>query len=142
MCFDMMMRGTNTLLFPYVAITLMDEFGELCLGCEGMVCGETYKMYSFIVQFVARECPGMPLSKVKIVSADGFFSQDYVRSLGFENANYVMDRWHLKESGLRDYFGRGGEELLHDHLMHMLNACSQTQFERRECTRSSHWVRE
>ena len=78
MCFDMMMRGINTLLFPYAAITLMDEFGELCLGCEGMVCGETYEMYSFIVQFVARECPGMPLSKVKIVSADGFFSQDYL----------------------------------------------------------------
>ena len=56
-CLDMMMRGINTLLWPYVAIALMDEFGELCIGCEGIVCGEILDMYRFVVEFVRKNCP-------------------------------------------------------------------------------------
>ncbi|KAL7533759.1 hypothetical protein ACHAXR_009974 [Thalassiosira sp. AJA248-18] len=40
LCFDMMKRGINTLLWPYVAVTMTDDLNELCLGCEGIVCGE------------------------------------------------------------------------------------------------------
>ena len=44
LCFDMMKSVFNTLLRPYVAVALLDEFNELCIGCEGIVCGKTDDM--------------------------------------------------------------------------------------------------
>ena len=35
--FDMMKRGINTLLWPYVAVTMYNEMKKLCIGCEGML---------------------------------------------------------------------------------------------------------
>ncbi len=72
MCFDVMKRGINTLLWPYVLLALCDEFGELCVGCKGIVCGEVNDMYQFMVDFIQKACPKLKLEDVKIVSADQF----------------------------------------------------------------------
>ncbi len=66
----MMMHGINSLLWPYFGITLMDEFGKLCLGCEKIVCGETNKMYQFVVNFMKKNCPGLSFDDVKLVAAN------------------------------------------------------------------------
>ena len=129
MSFDMMMRGINTLLWPYVALSLMDEFGELCIGCEGIVCGEHEEMYSFMIQFIAKSCPGRSLAEVQIVSADRFFTPKFVRDLGFINAVYIIDRWHLTSSGLDDIFGKQGADYLRGHLIQMIDANSEAQFD-------------
>ena len=100
LCFDMMMRGINTLLWPYVAVTMIDKLGQICLGCKGFACGKRIDMYRFVVDFIRESCPGLDLSKVKIVAADQFMTQENVRAFGFSNANFVMDRWHLLLSGL------------------------------------------
>ena len=86
-------------------------------------------MYRFVVNFIRKKCPTLNLKDVKIVSADQFLDQDDFVKFGFTNAVYTIDRWYLINSGLADHFGRPGEEKLRGHLIQMINAQSEYEFE-------------
>ena len=68
-------------------------------------------MYLKKVCFVLRHAPKRPISSVKSVSGDGFFDKEMIIKLGFLNAEYVADRWHMKDTGLQNVFGSSGYEL-------------------------------
>ncbi|EJK50475.1 hypothetical protein THAOC_30532, partial [Thalassiosira oceanica] len=36
---DMMKRGLNTLLWPYIGVAMYDNMKKVCLACEGTLCG-------------------------------------------------------------------------------------------------------
>ena len=128
-CMDMMKRGLNTLLWPYCAVTMFDETNQMCLACEGILCGERDDMYQFVADFLGESAPGRPLADVNIVSGDGLFDQDMVIELGFVNAKFFTDQWHLLDSGLSKKFGKSGYELLKGHLVRMVKADSEQEFE-------------
>jgi hypothetical protein len=129
-CLDMMKRGLNTLLWPYVAVTLYDETGGLCLACEGIVCGERIDMYKFVVDFIGESASGRSKEEVMIVAGDGFFDQKMCNdTLGFTNAAYITDVWHLLDQGLCKLFGKSGYILLKGNLDGMVNANSEIEFE-------------
>ena len=100
LCLDMMKRAINKLAWPYTGIALYDEMGHICIALEGFVCGERYEMYLEKVRFLSRYAPKRPISSVTIVSGDGFFDKAMIMKLGFVNAEYVADWWHMKDSGL------------------------------------------
>jgi len=56
-CFDMMKRGLNTLLWPYSGIALLDETNQLCVCLEGFVCGERFDMYRGMADFLRKHAP-------------------------------------------------------------------------------------
>lgn len=128
-CLDMMKRGLNTLLWPYVAVTMYDENMKLCLACEGILCGERVDMYQFVADFLGESAPGRPLSEVNIVAGDGFFDQDMIITLGFINACFITDQWHLLDSGLSKMFGKSAYTLLQGHLVGMVKAASEAEFD-------------
>ena len=129
-CLDMMKRGLNTLLWPYVAVTLYDETGGLCVACEGIVCGERIDMYKFVADFIGENAPGRSKEEVLIVAGDGFFDQKMCNdTLGFTNAAYITDVWHLLDQGLCKLFGKSGYILLKGNLDGMVNANSEIEFE-------------
>jgi len=128
LCFDMMKRGLNTLLWPYCAVTMFNEMNKMCIACEGILCGERDDMYSFTANFLKEKAPGRPLSSVNIVSGDGFFDQDVVIAFGFTNAIFFTDQWHLLDSGLCKKFGKPGYALLKGHLSNMVKASSEEEF--------------
>ena len=103
---DMMKRGINTLLWPYFSMAMYDEMKKVCIGCEGILCGEREDMYQFACNFMAVNAPGRTLSEVIAVVADGFFDQELIRKLGFGNAYFIQDQWHLLDSGLIKFFGK------------------------------------
>ena len=103
---DMMKRGINTLLWPYCAVVMYDEHKQICVACEGILCGEREDTYRFMARFLAENAPGRPLADVTIVAGDGFFDQDMIVDFGFINAQYIADLWHLLDSGLRNKFGK------------------------------------
>jgi hypothetical protein len=70
---DMMKRGINTLLWPYFSLAMYDEMKKVCIGCEGILCGEREDMYQFACNFMKAHSPGRSLSDVRAVAADGFF---------------------------------------------------------------------
>ena len=70
------------------------------------MCGERFDMYQGMSDFLRKHAPKRPLSTVNIISDDGFFGPKMIQSLGFVNVMYVMDRWHLSESGLEKYLDR------------------------------------
>jgi len=127
-CLDMMKRGLNTLLWPYCAVTMLDETNSMCLACEGILCGERDDMYKFVADFLGESAPGRPLTDVNIVSGDGLFDQDMVIELGFVNARFHADQWHLLDSGLSQKFGKAGYELLKGHLVKMVQANSEQEY--------------
>ena len=125
---DMMKRALNILLWPYTAVCMYDDARKLCLGCEGVLCGERMDMYEFMCQFLGKSSPGRPLSEVKIVSGDGFFDTETIRRLGFTNANFILDQWHFINSGLEKMFGPKGYEILKPYLLAMIHAPDETTF--------------
>ena len=128
-CFDMMKRGLNKLLWPYTAVALYDEMEHLCLACEGFVCGERFDTYLAQCRFLEQHAPGRPLSSVDIASADGYFDKEMLVTLGLTNASFFADHHHLKESGLVERFGKGTHDLLSVHLHRMMDAHALEQFE-------------
>ena len=97
---DIMKQGINTLLWPYFSVAMYDKMSKICIACEGVLCGEREDMFKFACDFLGAASPKWPLSEVKVVAEDGFFDQDLVRKLGFTNAFYVTDQWHLLDSGI------------------------------------------
>ena len=126
---DMLKCGLNTLLWPYVAVTMYDEMKKLCIGCEGILWGEKVDMYNFVARFLKECAPGLQLSSVAIVAGDGFFDQQMIVDFEFVNAMFLMDHFHLYDSGLLKYFGQSGYELLKGHLVKMIQAKSVHQFD-------------
>ena len=128
-CFDMMKRGLNKLLWPYTAITMYDETGSLCLACEGFVHGERTDIYVAECRFLGKHAPSRPLTSVQIASADGFFDKEMLMTLGLTNAKFVTDHHHLKDSGLVKKFGKTIHDLLKTQLHRMMDAYSIDEFE-------------
>ena len=87
-------------------------------------------MYLEKVRFLSRYAPKRPISSVTIVSGDGFFDKAMIMKLGFVNAEYVADRWHLKDFGLQKMFGSSGYELLKSHFTAMIDSASATEFDK------------
>ena len=125
---DMMKRGLNKLLWPYAGVAMYDENKQLCLACEGVLCGERSDMYKFIADFLRTSTPKRTLEDIMIVAGDAFFTQALVRELGFTNARFVWDRWHLLDSGLEKIFGKSWYGKLKDFLVQMVQSDSEDEF--------------
>ena len=61
-CLDMMKSGVNNLLWPYSAITMLDEMNHICVACEGIVCSERQDMYAAQAILLKEYAPGRLLS--------------------------------------------------------------------------------
>ncbi len=107
----------------------MDEFGKLCIGAEGIMCGETAEMYRFVVEFVRKNFPNLSLEDVVIVSKDLFLEQGLIVGFGFLNALFIIDHSNLNETGLANNFGQAGTEKLHAHLNCTISTPTESLFE-------------
>ena len=101
---DMMKRELNEFNWPYVAVTGKNEFGKICVLLEGIVLEETEDAYKWFLQKLFHMCPNRLPSEYYVVSGDGFFSQEMIVKLGFSQANYLYDNWHLRRS-IENQFG-------------------------------------
>jgi hypothetical protein len=97
-------------------------------ACEGIMCEERVDGYKFMCSFLIRNTPGHDSDKVHVFSGDGSFDQAMVHDLGFQNARYLKDWFHLFFTGLTDTFGQYGAELLEDELKQMIRARNQEYF--------------
>ena len=88
---DTMKRAINKWLWPYMAITMYNELNQMCLGCEGIMCGEREDAYRFMCAFVLKYSPGRLAVDVYAVAGDGFFSQQMIEDFGFIAAKFIMD---------------------------------------------------
>ena len=91
---------------------MIDESNHVCVAREGIVCGERQDMYAAQADFLKEFAPECSLNEVMMVAGDGFFDQSLIRKMGFTNARFIQDHWHLYDSGLKQMFGPAGYELL------------------------------
>ena len=86
-------------------------------------------MYQFACDFLGTASPKRPLCELKVVPEDGFFYQDLVGKLGFTNAVYMTDKWHLVDSGIENIFGRASNALLRGHMVKLVKAEPEAEFD-------------
>jgi len=84
--------------WSYVAITTLNEFRRNVICIEGLFFDDDEKTYAFVCNSLKNMAPGRPSSDVFAFAGDGYFSQELVTSLGFVNASFIHDRWHLLEN--------------------------------------------
>ncbi len=125
---DFMKRTLNLLLWPYVSIAMYHSVRQICVGCKGILCWEKKPMYEFLCDFLRKNAPGRSFESMKVVASNGFFNQEIIFELGFTNAKFIYDRWHLLDSGLKGMFPTSCE-LLKSHLISMAHASSKSDFE-------------
>ena len=110
------MRALDTWLWPYMAVSFYNEHKKMCVGCEAIMCGEQkgrLQSYKFMIDFVLTNTPLCRADSVLIFTGDdGFFTQEMVKEVGFPNARYSRDWFHLFDSGLVDIFGETGNTLV------------------------------
>ena len=57
-----------------------------------------------------------------------YFDPSLIEKIDFENAQCILDQWHLMDSGLMQIFGKGGYDLLQGHLIQMVKAQSEIEY--------------
>ena len=124
-----MKRGLNTLLWPYIAVTMMNELQQICVACEAIMMAEHIEAYRFIIQFLSKNAPKRTLDDILVVSGDGFFTTDNIKSyLGLNHAHFVQDHYHLFDSTLEKRFGKSIFGTIKQNLLDMANASNETAF--------------
>ena len=93
-CLDMMKRGINKLLWPYVAIAMYNDLEEICIGCEGIMTAERIEAYEFVLHFMCAQTPARSKEEVYVVSGDGIFDDFIIKKFNLPNAKFMIDNWH------------------------------------------------
>lgn len=52
---DAMKRDINTLLWPYMAVSMWNDLNEVCVGCEGIMLSEREEAYKAMLDFQVSE---------------------------------------------------------------------------------------
>lgn len=127
-CLDVMKRGINKLLWPYLAMTFYNKLQQICVGCEALMMAERGEAYKAIIDFVCRSAPKRKRENIYVLSGDGFFDQSTLTSFNLPNAKFILDRFHLFDSILKDMFGDYFDGL-EQHLLKMAEASTERDFE-------------
>ena len=72
---DTMKQANDKWLWPYMSVAMYNKMRMLCLGCEGIMCGERADAYEFMSRFLIKNLPDRPLEDVNAVAGDGLFNQ-------------------------------------------------------------------
>lgn len=128
--FDMMKKLMNTHLLLYFAIVMNRPDGTIAIAIEGLVVMEDVEQYKFGSQALGEMAHERTLDDVYVVSADGFLDQKKVIDLGFKNARYVCDQFHLIQVNIADALkGTGHFQKLAKFIDQLFNSKLENDFE-------------
>ena len=126
---DAMKRKLNTLLWPYIALTMYNEMNMICVACEGIFISERQEAYNAILNFVCQyENSSRSRNDIYVLAADGAIDQDIVtNNFQLPNCHFMADQWHLFDSVLPNRFGDVYFQLIKVYLKQMCNAKSESE---------------
>ena len=99
---DALKRELNSLCWPYVAVTSLNDVNKVCILVEGVLVDESEESYKFLIDCLMKMGNRVP-SKYYCVIADGFFSKSMIKRLGFTNSEFITDRWHFREAAKKRF---------------------------------------
>ncbi len=67
---DCMKCALNDLLCHYISIAMYNKLRQICVGFEGILCGEKRPMYEFLCDFHRKNAPGREFESVKVVASN------------------------------------------------------------------------
>ena len=100
---DAMKRGVTDMGWPYISVTGLNEAGKVCLMIESIIIVESQDAYHWLISNMFKMCPMRKPDSYHVVFGDGFFSAKMIRELGFTDAHFIRDRYHLREN-VKDNF--------------------------------------
>ena len=127
---DMMKKETNTSLFLYASIVLHRSDQSLCVACEALLLNESLPTYKFLCDATFNMAFKIKKEDVDIIAGDEFLDQDKIRNvLGFPNAKFIFDQFHLIQVNLRKKFaGTLLFELLQSQIYKWINSTTEKDF--------------
>ena len=127
---DAMMRPINDMKWPYVSISMFNELNSVCVGCEGIVCGERVEAYNAMLNFVLENTNKRTRHDINVVAADGVLNQEKVtNTLGLPNAIFMADVYHLLDSVLSKQFGLECFTLIQNNIKKMIFSKTKEHFD-------------
>lgn len=128
---DFMKKEKNVILYPYTSTVMFRPSGQLCLASEGFFFTESTETYKFLCDATFRMSHKRTKADVYAVAGDEFLDQDKVNNtLGFVNARFLMDQFHLVQVNLCNKFsGAANFKQLEGFIYKWINALTQNEFE-------------
>ncbi len=85
-------------------------------------------MYQFVVSFIKKNCPRLSMDDVRFFATNQFLNQTEVERLGFKNAMFIIDQYHLQKSGLEDHFTSAGYDIVQEYVKRLIKSRSESMF--------------
>jgi hypothetical protein len=102
---DMMKRQSNSLHWPYSAVTLMDGDKKITVACESIVRAEQLESYAFIIEACLDMAPERTRESLKVFFGDGIMSERLLEMLGIKDTCKLVRDWHHLDTDWQKYFG-------------------------------------
>jgi len=130
---DMMKKQMNSSLFLYSGLVMNRPNGKLCHASEALCATEDLPTYKFQVDATFEMAHKRKKEDVNVIAADAILSQNSVRDvLGFPNALYIRDQFHLVQVNICDLFkGTNHFEELKSDIYAWIDSSSEEVFERK-----------
>ena len=129
---DAMKRATNTFLWPYFSVVMINELNKNCVASEGIIISERVDAYKFLVQSTIDMGQNIRNKEdIYCVSGDGFFDDNSLKQWGLSNAKFITDHWHLFESSsLSKSFGEYYYNIIQGDLRQMSYSNTEDMFKK------------
>ena len=69
-----MKRGINKLLWPYLAVTLLNDLNKVCVACESIMMAERDQAHIAVMDFVIKSAPKRTRENVYVIAGDVFLT--------------------------------------------------------------------
>lgn len=129
---DFMKKEKNVHLFPYASVVMFRPSGQLCLGSEALFFTESTLTYKFLCDATFKMAFKRTKESVHVIAGDEFLDQNKVTNeLGFKNARFILDQFHLIQVNLAKKLSAAGAfQKLQNAIYEWINARSETLFEK------------
>jgi len=127
---DAMKRVTNTFLWPYFSVVMVNDLNKNCIGSEGIIISERTDAYKFLIDATLDMAQGVRKKEdINCICGDGFFYDNSLNNWGLKNASFITDHWHLFESSsLCKTFGQYYYEIIQGDLRQMAYSIDEESF--------------
>ena len=95
---DAMKRATNTFLWHYFSVVMINDLNKVCVGSESIIISERTDAYKFLMESTISMAQNVRTKEeIYCISGDGFFDENNLINWGYSNAKFIADHWHLFE---------------------------------------------
>ena len=130
---DAQMRAFNKIGWPYSGLALRNSENKVCLGCEGILSGETTAFYTWMIETLAILEKRWSVTNIRMIFADGTITNTLLVNLKIQDTCVLHgDFFHLYKEvwPKKENFGSTVYSLIKGYLKIMLSSSTEDEWSR------------